>query len=109
LTSQQLTRIEAFVGNTLTGLGYGLATEGKCNKIQAAWNRQVYRQFFEFKQHWKKNRVLRALRPGLTSRKIDEVVIVDDMALQRMRNSSKAPNSNAIRGTAPDIVMAQQA
>jgi hypothetical protein len=80
LTPQQLTRIEGLVGGTLSDLGYELATSGQsaCNKAQLAWNRLLYRQFFELKYQSKKNRFLRALRPALTSQYVDQIVIVDD-------------------------------
>ena len=53
---QQLSRIEGLVGNTLRELGYELATDGQENfsSLNRAWNRLVYRQFFEMKLQWKK-------------------------------------------------------
>jgi len=80
LTAEQLTRIEALVGGTLKDLGYELATAGSaaCNRVDLAWNRLLYRQFFEAKLQWKKNRFLKPFRPELTSRRVDQVVIVDD-------------------------------
>lgn len=85
LTSEQLTAIEALVGDTLTGMGYELATAHRAysNKLSLAWNRAVYRQFFEAKFQWKKNRILQFLRPDLTSREVDAAVIVDDLAPTR--------------------------
>jgi hypothetical protein len=82
LTPEQLTRIEGLVGSTLSELGYDLATPGRaaCNKLKLAWNRLLYRQFFELKLRSKKSRILRALRPALTSQQVDEIVVVDDRA-----------------------------
>jgi hypothetical protein len=82
LTHGQLTRIEGLVGGTLSELGYELATPGRaaCNKMSLAWSRLAYRQFFELKHQSKKNRVLRALRPSLTSQQVDQIVVVDDRA-----------------------------
>lgn len=82
LTSEQLARIETLVGNTLTDLGYELATHHRTssNKLSFAWDRFVYRQFFEAKLQWKQNPILQLLRPELTPRDIDAAVIVDDLA-----------------------------
>lgn len=87
LTRDQLTRIEGLVGGTLTELGYELATTGRddCNPLYRAWNRQLYRKFFELKLQSKKNSVLRALRKPLTSKDVDDVVLVDESAAERMR------------------------
>jgi Sulfotransferase family len=84
LAPEQLTRIEGLVGSTLSELGYELATPGRaaCNRVQLAWNRVLYRGFFDLKFHSKKSRVLRALRPPLTSEEVDQIVVVDDRALQ---------------------------
>jgi hypothetical protein len=85
LRPDQLTRIEGLVGSTLSELGYELATPGRaaCNRAQLAWNRLLYRGFFDLKFHSKKSRVLRALRPQLTSEQVDQIVVVDDRASQR--------------------------
>jgi hypothetical protein len=91
LTREQLTRIEGLVGGTLTELGYELATTGhdECNPLYRAWNRQLYRKFFELKLQSKKNSVLRALRKPLTSKDVDEVVLVDESASERMRVAAR--------------------
>jgi len=86
LTPKQLTRIEGLVGSTLAELGYELATTGsnECNPLYRAWNRQLYRSFFALKLQWKKNGVLRALRKPLTSKDVDEVVLVDESTAEHM-------------------------
>jgi len=80
LTPERLARIEALVGPTLADLGYEVATApaSDSNPIDLAWTRFVYRQFFELKLQYKKNRFFRAFRPALTSREVDASVIVDD-------------------------------
>ena len=91
LTRDQLTRIEGLVGGTLAELGYELATTGRneCNPLYRAWNRQLYRKFFELKLLSKKNTVLRSLRKPLTSNDVDEVVLVDESAAERMRVAAR--------------------
>lgn len=85
LTSEQLARIEALVGDTLTELGYELGTSrpASSSKLNLACDRFIYRQFFEAKLQWKKNWILHLLRPELTSREVDAAVIVDDLAPSR--------------------------
>jgi hypothetical protein len=91
LTPEQLTRIEGLVGSTLAELGYELATTGldECNPLYRAWNRQLYRRFFELKLQSKKNSLLRALRKPLTSKDVDEVILVDESAAERMRVAAR--------------------
>jgi hypothetical protein len=85
LSQGQLVRIEALVGDTLAALGYELATPQRVShkKLSLAWDRLVYRQFFEAKLQWKKNRILHLVRRDLTSREVDAGVIVDDLAPTR--------------------------
>jgi len=86
-TSEQLSRIEGLIGNTLTELGYELASAGadSTNRLYVAWNRMIYRQFFELKLHSKTNAVLRMLRPPLTSKSVDDVSLVDEKAASRIK------------------------
>lgn len=85
LTSEQLGRIEALIGKTLDEFGYEPATHHQTsqNKLSLAWDRFVYRQFFEAKLQWKQNPILQLLRPELTPNDIDAAVIVDDLAATR--------------------------
>jgi hypothetical protein len=87
LSMDQLTRIEGLVGDLLEDLGYQLATSGRadCNPVYRAWNRLLYRQFFELKLETKKSRTLRAFRKPLTAKDIDEAALVDEEAALRLR------------------------
>ena len=91
-TPAQLARIEGLIGDTLTELGYELATDGpaELNAVNRAWHHLVHRQFFELKLQWKKNGIARALRQPLTSKQIDDVVLVDEAAATRMRAAAAA-------------------
>jgi hypothetical protein len=111
LAPDQLTRIEGLVGNTLSELGYELATPGRgaCNRTQLAWNRMVYRRFFDLKLHSKKSRVLRALRPALTSEQVDQIVVVDDRAATPARRIPRDSTLTvqSLGGVSPVRAMAQ--
>jgi len=89
LTGDELARIEGWVGNILLELGYELATTGRydCNPVYRAWNRLLYRQFFELKLESKNNRLIRTFRKPLTSKDIDEVVLVDEGAASRVHGT----------------------
>lgn len=93
LTTDQLTRIESLVGNTLSELGYELATSGRYewHPFYCSWNHLLYRQFFELKLQSKKNCVLRRLRQPLTSSDVDQTVVVDESAAARLRTAARAP------------------
>ena len=111
LSPGQLTRIEGLVGKTLSELGYELATPGRAagNKMQLGWTRMVYRRFFELKLKSKKNRLLRALRPALTSRQVDQIVVVDDRAeaFNRVIPESSALTLQSIGGASPVSAIVQ--
>lgn len=89
-TPEQLKRVEGLIGATLTELGYGLATDGqeKYNSAKRAWNRLVYRRFFEMKLQWKKNPLAHAIRRPLTAKEVDGMVLVDELGAARLRVSS---------------------
>jgi Sulfotransferase family len=110
LTPDRLTRIEGLVGRTLSELGYELATPGRaaCNRAQLAWNRLLYRGFFDLKFHSKQNRVLRALRPPLTSEQVDQIVVVDDRAPKRTESVPHDPtlSSRSLSSASPVQVAA---
>jgi len=87
LSTGQLKRVEGLIGDLLAELGYELATSGRtdCNPLYRAWNRLLYRQFFELKLETKKSQVLRKFRKPLTAKDIDEVALVDEEAASRLR------------------------
>ena len=94
-TPEQLARVEGLVGNTLKQLGYELASERQAefSAVGRVWNHLLYRQFFELKLQWKKNGLARALRQPLTSKEIDDVVLVDEAAAARMRAAAPKTGS----------------
>jgi hypothetical protein len=94
-TAEQLGRVEGLVGNTLKQLGYELASkrQAEFSAVGRAWNHLLYRQFFELKLQWKKNGLARALRPPLTSKEIDDVVLVDEASAARMRAAATKTGS----------------
>lgn len=101
-TPEQLRGIEGLVGNTLKDLGYELATDGQSesNATERAWNRFVYRQFFELKLQWKKNALARALRSPLTAKEIDEIALVDEAGAKEMLGATgSAETPNFARGS----------
>ena len=89
-TSQQLTLFEGLVGDTLKDLGYPLATAAKadCSRIQLVRLRAIYRLFFRSKRWYKNSPYTRCFRPALTSQEIDDIVIADEQAAARLRESS---------------------
>ena len=106
LSTTQLTKIEGLVGRTLSELGYELAPPGRNGRNRAnhlAWNRLIYRQFFELKHLYKTSPVLRALRPALSSEQVDQIVIVDDHADPRKWRVAQesGPNVQSLGGPAP--------
>jgi hypothetical protein len=102
LTTEQLSRIEGLIGNTLKELGYELAGTGieTTKRSYVAWNRMIYRQFFELKLHSKRNVILRALRSPLTSKQVDQMALVDEKAASRMKLVSEGSDLGMVgRGT----------
>lgn len=112
LAPDQLTRIEGLVGSTLSELGYELATPGRAarNRAQLAWDRLLYRRFFDLKFYSKKSRALRALRPPLTSEQVDEIVVVDDRASKRTESipHDPTPSSRSLSSASPAPAIAQR-
>ncbi len=102
LSPVQVSRIEGLVGRTLTDLGYELATpaEAGYDKLQLAFTRTVYRQFFEFKLQSKQSPLLRMLRPKLTSQEVDQIVIVDDSAPARVCSVPRMESGTSLKGSA---------
>ena len=108
-TQEQLSRVEGLIGSTLKELGYELATSGQSefSGAERAWNRFVYRRFFELKLQWKKNALARALRPPLTSKEIDDIVLVDEATATRMQAEPAAGARDFAKGSNVER-MAQQ-
>lgn len=77
---QQLERFERMTGSTLRELGYSPATDCASDGMTPAQRatRVMYRSYFSGKLWFKKNRLLRALRPALTSAEIDATCLGDD-------------------------------
>jgi hypothetical protein len=96
LTESQLTQIERLVGPTLKELGYSLtlSKEHAGSALALAWTRQVYRRFFDLKLWSKSSRLMRALRPALTSRQVDEVSIADEPAAAEFHRASTQVRSS---------------
>jgi hypothetical protein len=109
-TPKQLRRIEGLVGSTLKHLGYELATEGQAefNGADRAWNRFLYRQFFELKLQWKKNVLARALRSPLTAKEVDEMVLVDEVGAKQMQAASGSAEASDFTKGSNEERMAQQ-
>jgi hypothetical protein len=96
LAPQQLRRLEAMIGRTLIDLGYPLSS-GRSPAPLSLMNeceRSAYRGYFETKQWFKRNSMIRSLRPELTGREIDEIVLAEDHPPH-----IKEPASMAIAGT----------
>jgi sulfotransferase family protein len=76
----QLSRFEAMLGNTLSQLGYPLTTGSAKRNRSAALQvtRLLYRSFFDGKLWFKRNSLIRTLRPSLTSDEIDATVLAED-------------------------------
>jgi len=90
LTESQLAQIELLVGPTLTQLGYPLtrSVESSGSSLALGWTRVLYRSFFSLKLSSKTNSWMRALRPALTSREVDEISIADEKAAAEFHRAS---------------------
>lgn len=77
---EQLPRFERMMGETLRELGYTSATDraGEGMNPQMKAVRFVYRSYFSGKLWFKRNRLIRRLRPALTSAEIDATVLAED-------------------------------
>jgi hypothetical protein len=76
----QLSRFERIVGKTLMEAGYtpALTAPREGMKLGMKITRSIYRSYFEGKLWFKRNPLVRVLRPPLTGREIDEIVLADD-------------------------------
>jgi Sulfotransferase family len=79
-SAKHLEQFEKLVGKTLQELGYPLTSEGgnKGMSLQLKMTRLIYRSYFNAKFWFKRNPVLRVLRPPLTSAEIDATVLGED-------------------------------
>lgn len=77
---QQLEQFERMMGPTLQDLGYPLATDGSSQGMTLGQRvtRLIYRSYFRGKLWFKKNSLVRALRPALTSAEIDATCLGED-------------------------------
>lgn len=77
---QQLERFERMTGPTLRDLGYNPVSDRASDGMTAEQSatRLIYRSYFGGKLWFKKNRLLRALRPALTSSEIDATCLGED-------------------------------
>jgi len=82
ISSQELLRMEQMIGKTLRDTGYtpSLAKPQEPTNIVVAATRSIYRSYFEAKLWFKRNSLMRALRPGLTASEIDDTVLAEDHA-----------------------------
>jgi hypothetical protein len=77
---EQLVRFERMMGETLQALGYTPATDqaGQGMNARMTAARFVYRSYFSGKLWFKRNPLIRKLRPALTSAEIDATVLAED-------------------------------
>ena len=86
LAAHELAKIEELIGETLTELGYRLASpETHHSGLGLVGQKFVYHSFFEVKLWAKNSAVIRAIRPALSSEEIDEIVIVDENGPEKIR------------------------
>jgi hypothetical protein len=89
----QLLRFERLLGGTLTELGYQPSTNGPALG-QDMWlrtTRLLHRAYFSGKLRYKNNGLMRALRPAMTGRDLDEIVLADDQPHAAKQPSAKPP------------------
>jgi hypothetical protein len=77
---EQLVRFEKMMGETLRELGYPLANEHASGgmTLEMKTTRLIYRSYFDGKLWFKRNSLIRALRPRLTSGEINASVLAED-------------------------------
>ena len=87
LAAHELAKIEGLIGETLTELGYRLASpETRHSGLGLVGKKFVYQSFFEAKLWAKNSAVIGAIRPALSSEEIDEIVIVDENGPEKIRH-----------------------
>jgi Sulfotransferase family len=96
-SADQISRLEAMIGPTLAGLGYNLSHGGPPRTMHARerMERVAYRSYFDTKQRFKRNPLMRALRPELTGREIDEIVLAEDHAPEIRTPGSRPVGTSA--------------
>jgi hypothetical protein len=79
-SAEQLVQFERMMGETLRELGYTPGTDqaGKGMNAQMRAARFGYRSYFNGKLWFKRNALMRKLRPALTSAEIDATVLAED-------------------------------
>ena len=82
LAASELRRLEAMVGPTLQEFGYPLSRGERLEpmSVELRAERAAHLGYIAAKQWFKRNRLLRSLRPQLTSEEIDQTVLADDHA-----------------------------
>ena len=73
----QLVGLERLIGKTLADLSYPLVT-ARSKTLRMSGMRHCYRVFFEAKLWSKISKLIRPVRRELTSRQVDEIVMVDE-------------------------------
>jgi hypothetical protein len=79
LSQEQLSSLERILGKTLCELGY--VSSGKSDpgmNLEMCATRLIYRTYFEAKLWFKRNSLIRALRPELSAAEIDATVLAED-------------------------------
>jgi len=79
-SEDQLLKFERILGHTLTQLGYELATDGAAQGLDLSLHatRLLHRFYFAAKFQFKNSRIVRMLRPPMSTADLDEIVLADD-------------------------------
>jgi hypothetical protein len=89
---EQLLRFERLLGKTLTELGYQPATNGAAMGLSLSLRatRRLHRSYFAAKVMYKNSRIARVLRPAMTGKDLDEIVLAEDDPPTIKRPSAKS-------------------
>jgi hypothetical protein len=90
---EQLLRFERLVGHTLQDVGYSCATNGPQMGLDLSLKatRLLHRTYFEGKQRYKNNALLRTLRPRTQGSDIDAIVLADDHPTPASKTPTRTP------------------